>query len=102
MIDHSFVVERSMDDYIKRIDMLEELDRLQSVYVDALDKADVTMAVLRVRASDAVPVVRCGECKHWFENGTDLCSCDRDALLRSRDFFCADGERKYGDGNGSN
>lgn len=45
-------------------------------------------------AADVAKIVRCGECKHWFDNGTDLCSCDRDALLRRRDFFCADGERR--------
>lgn len=31
----------------------------------------------------------CKTCKHWFDNGTDLSSCDRDALLREADFFCA-------------
>ena len=56
-------------------------------------------ALSRVPAADVAPVVRCGECKHWFDNGTDLCSCDMDALLRRRDFFCADGERKDGDGD---
>ena len=56
--------------------------------LDALDTA------IEVLASDVVPVVRCGECKHWYDNGTDLCSCDRDALLRRLDFFCADGERR--------
>ena len=45
-------------------------------------------------AADVRPVVTCGECKHWFENGSDYCSCDRDALLRERDFFCAAGEKR--------
>lgn len=63
--------------------------------------ADAIAAYIEsIPAADVVPVVRCGECKHWYENGTDLCSCDRDALLRRRDFFCADGERKDGDGHG--
>ena len=47
-----------------------------------------------IPAADVRPVITCGECKHWFENGTDYCSCDRDALLRERDFFCADGEKR--------
>ena len=38
--------------------------------------------------------MKCGDCKHWFDNGTDYCSCDRDALLRERNFFCAAWERK--------
>lgn len=55
-----------------------------------------------IPAADVAPVVRCGECEHWWDNGTDLCSCERDALLRRRDFFCADGKRKDGDGARSN
>jgi len=51
-------------------------------------------AIESIPAADVRPVVRCGECKHWFENGTDYCSCDRDALLRERDFFCAAGEKR--------
>lgn len=61
--------------------------------------------------ADVVPVVRCGECKHWkrIKNDCILASCELDALVRSEDFFCADGERdrgtgctqiKDGDGNG--
>lgn len=47
-----------------------------------------------------VPVVRCGECKHWkrIRNDCILASCELDALVRSEDFFCADGEMKDGDG----
>lgn len=52
---------------------------------------------------DAVPVVRCGECKHFVEN-TWECSrlCDRfgDEYSDARvypDWFCADGERKDGE-----
>lgn len=51
-------------------------------------------AIDSIPAADVRPVVTCGECKHWFENGTDYCSCDRDALLRERDFFCAAGEKR--------
>lgn len=35
---------------------------------------------------DAVPVVRCGECKYHWKNGGDC--------VAELDFFCADGERK--------
>lgn len=38
--------------------------------------------------------MKCKTCKHWFDNGTYLCSCDRDALLREADFFCAAWEQK--------
>lgn len=46
-------------------------------------------------------IVHCRECKHWFDDGVDfagstkeLASCNCDALLRRKDFFCANGERR--------
>ena len=36
----------------------------------------------------------CENCKHWFDNGSDIASCDCDALLRERDFLCANWEAK--------
>ena len=44
-------------------------------------------------AVDAVPVVRCKDCKYF---KTRLCE-NEDS---HDDWFCADGERKDGDGNG--
>ena len=47
-----------------------------------------------------VPVVRCKDCRHFFNNGTDnvaIYECD---LLHEKmrdDFFCADGERRMND-----
>ena len=53
---------------------------------------------------DAVPVVRCWECKH---RGTDDCifhikgePADEELLLKLDNDFCSYGERKEGDGNG--
>ena len=53
---------------------------------------------------DAVPVVRCRECKH---RGTDDCifhikgePADEELLLKLDNDFCSYGERKEGDGNG--
>lgn len=43
---------------------------------------------------DAVPVVRCKDCINWFDNGTDYCSCEVDALLREANHFCSYGERR--------
>ena len=42
---------------------------------------------------DAVPVVRCKDCKYF---KTRLCENEDN----HDDWFCADGERKVGDGNG--
>jgi len=79
-----------MAEYIERGAVLEMLKQECSPMVFAY-LADM---VNDIPAADVRPVVTCGECKHWFENGTDYCSCDRDALLRERDFFCADGEKR--------
>lgn len=42
---------------------------------------------------DAVPVVRCKDCKHYM---TIHCTCDGCCI--SPDWFCADGERRTDDG----
>ena len=64
---------------------------------------------------DAVPVVRCKECKHyhaklgWCDEHSHFIDEDRDFCyphesaewkMFEPDYFCADGERKDGDGNG--
>lgn len=49
---------------------------------------------------DAVPVVRCGMCKHWTaceseENDCDIYGvCNQIGRLTIYDWFCADGERR--------
>lgn len=50
---------------------------------------------------DAVPVVRCKDCKHnkgikvW-RDGEVTIDCDNDMGYTPLDFFCADGERRMG------
>ncbi len=43
---------------------------------------------------DAVPVVRCGECKHY--NAGFECLAEGYGIERDPDWFCADGERREG------
>lgn len=45
---------------------------------------------------EIAPIVRCKYCKYNFNCGTDstIAQCERDALLRNPNFFCADGERE--------
>lgn len=44
---------------------------------------------------DAVPVIRCKDCKHWTVTcDDDYQSCECDALIRHKDFYCAMAERK--------
>lgn len=44
---------------------------------------------------DAVPVVRCKDCKHCevFKNGVN-CWCNEHGRVEDVDYFCADGERR--------
>ena len=50
--------------------------------------------------ADAVPVVRCKDCKHgrrWYKHTGEMyveCKMDIDPIDRDSDFFCADGERR--------
>lgn len=41
---------------------------------------------------DAVPVVRCRDCKHWVTGAENFCAIDGQS--RKSYWFCADGERK--------
>lgn len=49
---------------------------------------------------DAVPVVRCKDCKHCFVDGDNVrfnvCELNHNRV-QAGDWFCADGERKGGD-----
>ena len=86
-----------MTDYISREAAIK---RFNFAVLDCLGMeptiraGDIIKALESIPAADVRPVITCGKCKHWVENGTDYCSCDRDALLRERDFFCAAGEKR--------
>ena len=65
--------------------------------VSPSDLAFVRNILLRMPTIDAVPVVRCRDCKHrkakmgdCYGNGLVLCN---DGVWRDMEFFCADGER---------
>ena len=72
--------------------------------VNPLDSEDLAFEIYNMIDAaptvDAVPVVRCGECKHW-----DKWVCDKDGghecLYNGgawmKDEFCSDGERKEKD-----
>ena len=76
---------------------------------DALYEADaVTMQGVKIinqfPTVNAVPVVRCRECKHWLKDVT-VCSgfvgrCDFANYMVGAEGYCSYGERKDGDGNG--
>lgn len=82
---------------------LIDADALPKYTGYALSANEVAGAVENAPTIDAVPVVRCRDCKHRYVDGDNvrfnLCM-----LIHNRvqpdDWFCADGERKDGAGNG--
>ena len=61
---------------------------------------DVIMMIKTAPTVDAVPVVRCGECKkHSEANGKHYCKFWRMYCPDDSDFFCKAGERKEGADN---
>lgn len=61
---------------------------------------DVNESIKKAKTIDAVPIVRCKDCKHHYDCGIHFCDrlgmdCPDDS-----DFFCSYGERKDGDSNG--
>lgn len=65
------------------------------------EKAAIILRISKIPAADVVPVVRCGECKH---RDPEDKKCDCGGIEHAHMFpvadnwFCADGERKDGDG----
>ena len=64
--------------------------------VDNAPTVDANHILDATKKVDAVPVVRCKDCKWWFkdENYDGLYRCANDGLLRKEDHYCSDGERK--------
>ncbi len=57
--------------------------------------------ILAIPAADVVPVVRCGECKHW-ERDVQIGTCSINGERHFGGWFCADGEREDGAANVQN
>lgn len=79
-----------MDDLISRAWVLAEYDRQHQGPPGGARKI-----MEEAPAVDAVPVVRCRDCKHSFENAKHIdvaCEWSSDP-----DFYCAGGERRGGD-----
>ena len=87
-----------MAEYINREDAERALlERCKETGYGGLTPDDIRLVMRtpwRIPTADVVEVVRCKDCKHWFDNGTDYGSCFQDALVRHRGFFCLLGERR--------
>ena len=91
------------------------LDELRDLFLAALKfdgenamplVRDWNLAVKRVQESfdrltdkdpNAVPVVRCKDCKYWNTNNYYHSCGLLNIVVNNGDFFCADGEREGGD-----
>ena len=70
-------------------------------------EVDVANILLHAPTVDAVPVVRCRECKHWKPSGSKagnsfsdmeyIGGCEFTNYYRTESDFCSYGERKEGD-----
>lgn len=85
-----------MDDLISRISLK------QSIVLSMILGGEKTLDQIidEEPSIDAVPVVRCKDCKYWHReiyNGIEyfnFSSCDLNHYGDGRDFYCADAERK--------
>lgn len=98
-----------MAEYIEREASLAFMNEVEPCICHDLDGAvftatkdsDMLEFLMAIPAADVVPVVRCGECKH---RDPEDRKCDCGGLEHAHmfpvadDWFCADGERKDGDG----
>ncbi len=95
-----------MSDYISIHEALEKINELAletfsldagyEHYLNALQ--DVANVLRQMPTIDAVPVVRCKDCKHLFTdfvmNGKEYKRCKMQMAGFHDDWYCADGERK--------
>ena len=92
------------DDLISRSALLADLR--EKGFLPAI----VQRSIERAPAVDAVPVVRCRECKHWEPSGSKagnsfsdmgyIGGCEFSNYYRRESDFCNYGERKEGADNG--
>lgn len=100
------------DDLISKQAAIDALDKQIKLCDKALASFDISMkdeyAVKAERASlvayrerlkylpsaDVVEVVRCKDCKYWYDAPADdgFNICEMDAMVRNENFFCANGE----------
>lgn len=93
-----------MAEYIDREALIAEFKRLklgENSFIERVFADGVYAIIEPFPAADVAPVVRCKDCKYYYECGVNFCDrlgmdCPGDS-----DFFCSYGERKNGgDNNG--
>lgn len=92
-----------MTNYIDREALIAEFKRLklgENSFIERVFADGVYAIIEQFPAADVAPVVRCKDCKYYYECGVNFCDrlgmdCPGDS-----DFFCSYGERKDGAENG--
>ena len=101
-----YINREALIEWLKRIplkDLSDGLGLCRVIFEDDFKKAIKNMP--KGIIVDAVPVVRCKDCKHWHKD-TVFCGYMPYGEAPKRvnwyaDDFCSYGERKDGDGNGA-
>ena len=84
---------------MRLIDMDALIERMATVYTDTDQRAHYTEIMRAIREQptvDAVPVVRCCECKWHYPEYTGELMCTNCPKGQEETFFCAGGMRKDG------
>lgn len=90
------------DDLISRADVKRLTTQRNSIWNKITDAEgrELDEILDSLLSIDAVPVVRCKDCKYWYReiyNGIEYFNfnyCDLNHHGDGRDFYCADAERK--------
>ena len=86
-----------MDDLISRAAAIAWFFRPYS-NEESYSNLDVERALKAIPAVDAVPVVRCSECKYWYaEIGASISWLPCQEIVTDRNWYCASGKRRDGD-----
>ena len=99
-----YIDREALVEWLKRIPLKDLSDGLGLCRVIMED--DFKKAIKKMPKGiivDAVPVVRCNDCKYRFKNNghsRDGCPIIDANIWMDGDDFCSYGERKDGDGNG--
>ena len=88
-----------LDEFLKRY---TERERSRNLVFAACEiKQDFADMISDFHTVDAVPVVRCKDCKWLYDEMDDYCCRSHRGLVRiCENSFCSYGERKDGDDNG--
>lgn len=55
---------------------------------------DVTKICEKIRSAKGQEIIRCKDCKWWYEDADSVMCCDYTDMSQPEDGFCSRGERK--------